>query len=179
MSDRPSFKRNPAIHCWIKHITDSKYDENKNIFHTIFGKVKRIRIIGTIIKKTEEISEIDDFGFDGEDLETVRLTLIIDDGTNVIRGIIDNAIPENYRNFSVGDIVDVVGRLRKEQGNLLVLIEIIKLVEEPNYILLRDAEIINRIKSEDIQDINIAPDDEIDEISKEIDVDNIFEDDEF
>ncbi|MFW9895813.1 MAG: hypothetical protein ACFFD7_08415, partial [Candidatus Thorarchaeota archaeon] len=68
MSDKPSFKRNPAIHCWIKHITDSRYDENQNIFHTIFGKVKRVRIIGTIIRKTEEISEIDDFGFEGEDL---------------------------------------------------------------------------------------------------------------
>jgi hypothetical protein len=179
MSDKPSFKRNPAIHCWIKHITDSKYDENKNIFHTIFGKVKRIRIIGTIIKKTEEISEIDDFGFEGEELETVRLNLILDDGTNIIRGIIENANPEKYGNFNVGDVVDVVGRLRKEQENLLVLIEIIRQVEEPNYISLRDAEIINRIKSGDIQDINAVPDDELDEMSKEIDVNNIFEDDGF
>jgi hypothetical protein len=56
-------------------------------------------------------------------------------------------------------------------------IEIIRKVEEPNYILLRDAEIIKRIKSGDIQKINVLANDETDEMSKEIDVNNLFEDD--
>ncbi|MHA2088918.1 MAG: hypothetical protein ACW972_11615, partial [Promethearchaeota archaeon] len=67
MSERTSFKRFPAISCWIKHITESKYDEKKNIFHTIFGNVKRVRLTGTIIEKTEEITEIDDYNFGLED----------------------------------------------------------------------------------------------------------------
>ena len=179
MSEITSYKRNPAIHCWIKHITESEYDESKNIFHTIFGKVKRIRIIGTIIKKNEEISEIDDFnlGLEDDSKEKIQLIFRLDDGTSIIRAIIDNVDPENYRMFGVGHIVDVVGRPRKKDDNLSLWIEIIRKVEEPNYILLRDAEIIKRIKSGDIQKINVLANDETDEMSKEFDVNNLFEDD--
>ena len=55
MSERTSYKRNPAIHCWIKHIEEGKYDENENVFLTIFGKVKRVRLIATIIEKNEKL----------------------------------------------------------------------------------------------------------------------------
>lgn len=179
MSDRTSYKRNPAIHCWIKHITESEYEENKNAFHSIFGMVKRIRIIGTIIEKNEELTEIDDynFGLESDAEENVQLIFTLDDGTSLIRAIIDNVNPEKYRKFNVGHIVDVVGRPRKKNGNLSLWIEIIRKVEEPNYILLRDAEIIKRIKSGDIQKINVLANDETDEMSKEIDVNNLFEDD--
>ncbi|MHA1931204.1 MAG: hypothetical protein ACW96X_01620 [Promethearchaeota archaeon] len=175
MSERTSYKRNPAIHCWIKHITDSEYEENKNIFHTIFGLVKRIRIIATIIEKKEELTEIDDynFGLEDDNKENVQLIFNLDDGTSLIRAIVDNVDPENYKKFSVGHTVDVVGRPRKKEDNLSLWIEIIRKVEEPNYILLRDAEIIKRIKSGDIQKIS---NDETDELSKEIDVNNLFED---
>ncbi|MCK4286992.1 MAG: hypothetical protein KAX18_12355 [Candidatus Lokiarchaeota archaeon] len=179
MSETTSYKRNPAIYCWIKHITDSSYDQNKNIFHTIFGNVKRIRIIGTIMEKKEELTEIDDFnlGLEGNDEENVQLIFNLDDGTSIIRGIIENVNPENYRKFSVGHIVDVVGRPRNKDDNLSLWIEIIRKVDEPNYILLRDAEIIKRIKSGDIHDIKVVAIDETEDLSKEIDVNNLFEED--
>jgi len=179
MSDRTSYKRFPAIHCWIKHITESEYEENKNIFHSIFGIVKRIRIIGTIIEKNEAITEIDDdnFGLESGTEENVQLIFKLDDGTSLIRAIIDNVNPENYRNFGVGHIVDVVGRPRKKDGKLSLWIEIIRKVEEPNYVLLRDAEIIRRIKSGDIKNPSVLVNDEKEDLSKEIDVNNLFEDD--
>jgi hypothetical protein len=90
---------------------------------------------------------------------------------------VDNVDPEKYRKFSVGHIVDVVGRPRKKDNNLSLWIEIIRKIEEPNYVLLRDAEIIKRIKSGDIQEIGVDNNDETNEISKEIDVNNLFEDD--
>ena len=54
MSERTSYRRNPAIHCWIKHIEEGNYDENENLFQTIFGEVKRIRFVATIIEKNEK-----------------------------------------------------------------------------------------------------------------------------
>jgi RPA family protein len=179
MSERTSYKRNPAVHCWIKHITESEYDETKNIFHTIFGKVKRIRIVGTIIEKNEQLTENDDFnlGLEVDKKESIQLIFKLDDGTSIIRGIIDDVNPENYKKFSVGHTVDIVGRPRKRDDNLSLWIEIIRKVEEPNYILLRDAEIIKRIKSGDILEIKDSFNGDTEDLSKEIDVNNLFEED--
>ena len=39
MSERTGFKRNPAIHCWIKHIEEGIYDENENPVVWIMGSL--------------------------------------------------------------------------------------------------------------------------------------------
>lgn len=155
MSVRTSFKRNPAIHCWIKHIEEGNYNENENIFLTIFGKVKRVRLIATIIEKNEKIIESDDFEIELEDESkaNVRLIFSLDDSTGLIRAYKEGVNPEKYIIYDVGDIVDVVGRVSKKGGYMSLWLEIIKKVEEPNSILLRNAEIINRIKSGDTQEV--------------------------
>lgn len=167
MSERTSYKRNPAIHCWIKHIEESKFNENENIFLTIFGKVKRVRLIATIIEKNEKLIESDEFEIELEDESkaNVRLILSLDDSTGLIRAYKDKVDPESYSVYDVGDIVDVVGRVSKRGGYMSLWIEIIKKVEEPNFVLLRNAEIINRIKSGDTQEIPVLSD-----------VNNLFED---
>jgi len=166
MSERTSYKRNPAIHCWIRHIEEGKYDENENIFLTIFGKVKRVRLIATIIEKNEKLIESDEFeiGLEEDSKVNVRLIFSLDDSTGLIRAYKDNINPENYIGYEVGDIVDVVGRVSKKGGYMSLWIEIIKKVEEPNFILLRNAEILNRIKIGDIQEVPVLSD-----------VDNLFE----
>ena len=178
MSERTSYKRFPAVKCWIKHILESEFDEIDNSFHTIFGKVKRIRIIGTIIEKKEVLAEIDEYniGLEDDAKENVQLIFKLDDSTSLIRAVIESVNPEKYRNYNVGHTVDVVGRPRKKEGILSLWIEIIRKVEKPNYILLRDAEIIRRIKSGDIQKITVISDNKTDDLSKEIDVNNLFED---
>ena len=167
MSERTSYKRNPAIHCWIKHIEESNYDENENIFLTIFGKVKRVRLIATIIEKNEKLIESDEFEIELEDKSksNVRLIFSLDDSTGLIRAYKDEVDPESYSVYGVGDIVDVVGRVSKRGGYMSLWIEIIKKVEEPNFVLLRNAEIIYRIKSGDTQEIPVLSD-----------VNNLFED---
>ena len=160
MSERPSYKRNPAIHCWIKHIEEGKYDENENNFLTIFGKVKRVRLIATIVEKNEKIIESDEYEIGSEDDSKVNVRLIysLDDSTGLIRAYKDKIDPENYSGYKVGDIVDVIGRISKKGGYMSLWIEIIKKVEEPNFILLRNAEIINRIKIGDIQEVPVLSD---------------------
>jgi hypothetical protein len=168
MTERVSYKRNPAIYCWIKHIEEGIYDENENIFRTIFGKVKRVRLIATIIEKNEKLIEADEFEVEVEDdsKANVRLIFSLDDSTGLIRAYKDKVDPEGYILYDVGDIVDVVGRVTKRGGYMSLWIEIMKKVEEPNFILLRNAEIINRIKLGDVQEVPVLAD-----------VNNLFEND--
>ena len=181
MSGSSSFKRNPAIHCWIKHLDESNYNEDEKIFYSIFGKVKRIRIIATIMKKNENLLEISEEVIEFEEKENanVRVSFDLDDSTGLIRGVIDSGDPENFKEFNNGDIVDVVGTVSKRDEFKTLWIEIIKKIKEPNYILLRNAEIINRIKNGDIQKIPIISgmSKKAKEFSREIEVNELFEDD--
>ncbi|MFX0027910.1 MAG: hypothetical protein ACFE8B_01760 [Candidatus Hermodarchaeota archaeon] len=166
MSDRSSYKRNPAIHCWIKHIEEGNYNETQNNIHTIFGKVKRVRLIATIVDKSEKLIETDEFEMDliDDSKTNVRLIFNLDDATGLIRAYKDKVNPEEFSDYNVGDIVDVVGRVSKKGGYMSLWIEIFNKVEEPNLILLRNAEIINRIKEGDIE-----------EVPSQTDVNNLFE----
>jgi hypothetical protein len=181
MSGRPSYKRFPAIQCWLKHLEECSYDENENLFYTIFGVVKRIRIIATIIDKKENLVEFgeDNISLMDDSSSNVNLIFILDDSTGLIGGKINNIDPKKYEDFYKGQIVDVVGLISKKSGPLSLSIEIIKKVEDPNYILLRNAEIINRIKSGDTQEIPDIPNVRkgSEELSKEIDVNDLYEED--
>lgn len=168
MSERTGYRRFPAINCWIKHIEEGNYDENENVFDTIFGKVKRVRLVATVMEKNEKIIESNDFdnGLEDDSKANVRMLFSLDDSTGLIRAIKDDVDPERYADFNVGDNVDVVGRVNKRGGYLSLWIEIIRKVEEPNFILLRNAEVLKRIKLGDVHkvpalsDIKDSSDDE-------------------
>ncbi|MFX1365104.1 MAG: hypothetical protein ACFE9Y_09305 [Promethearchaeota archaeon] len=176
-----SFKRNPTIQCWIKHIIEGQYNESEKFFYTIFGQVKRVRIIGTIINKKEQIIEaIDmDMGLEEDLHSNIRLDFDLDDSTGVIRAIIRNINPEKFNVFNKGDIVEVIGRISKYGEYISLWIEIMKKVNEPNLILLRNAEIIHKIKSGDIQEIPdiLQLDNKKEDFSDEIDINTLFEKD--
>ena len=171
-----SFKRNPAIHCWFKHILEGQYDNNEKLFHTIFGHIKRIRIIATIIEKRENLIEINETDMVLEENidSNIKIDFDLDDGTGMIRATIRNVNPEKFKEYNKGDIVEVMGRLSKFRDFVTLWIEYMKKVEEPNLILLRNAELINRIKHEGIQ---VIPEivNELDDFSDEIDVTTLFE----
>ncbi|NVM36553.1 MAG: hypothetical protein HWN81_13230 [Candidatus Lokiarchaeota archaeon] len=176
-----SYKRNPAVQCWIKHIIEGQYNENEKFFYTIFGHVKRIRIIGTIINKREQIIEaIDmDMGLEENLNSNIRLDFDLDDSTGMIRATIRNINPEKFNAFNKGDIVEVMGRISKYGEYISLWIEIMRKVDEPNLILLRNAEIINKIKYGEIQEIpeKINLDVGSKDFSEEIDVKTLFEKD--
>jgi len=54
MNEIQSFKRFPAVCCWIKHILEGQYVSNDNSYLTIFGKTKRV-IYTETIKENREI----------------------------------------------------------------------------------------------------------------------------
>jgi hypothetical protein len=171
-----SFKRNPAIQCWVKHILEGQYDNNEKFFYTIFGHIKRIRIIATIIEKRENLIESNepDMILEENIDSNIKIDFDLDDGTGLIRATIRNVDPEKFKAYNKGDIVEVMGRVSKFRDFVSLWIEYMKNVEEPNLILLRNAEIINRIKHEGIQEIPEIVND-LDDFSDEIDVTTLFE----
>jgi hypothetical protein len=171
-----SFKRAPAIQCWIKHVLEGQYNANEKFFYTIFGHVKRIRIISTIIEKREKLIEAteQDMGLEDDIGSNLRIDFDLDDSTGRIRAIIRNIDPDKYKKFKKGNIVEVMGRVSKYSDFVSLWIESMRKVEEPNLVLLRNAEIIRRIKDGDIQEIPDIADD-LDEFSDEIDVTTLFE----
>ena len=180
MTEIQSFKRFPAIRCWIKNIMEGKYSIEKKSLYTIFGDVKRVRIVATVIDKREIISPQstdDDFLLEEGERSNLRIEFDLDDGTGLIRAILWRANPDQFKNYIKGDIIDVIGLIRKWREDIQISPEIIKKIKDPNFILLRDAEIIRKISSGEIQEIPEDSDKEcdIDNISSEINIDELFE----
>ena len=180
MSDTKSFKRLPAIRCWIKHILEGSYSTEDKILFTIFGEVKRVRVIATIVDKREIIKTQTADGediLDEDDENNVRLEFDLDDGTGLIRAILWNVNPEKYETFNKGNIVDVIGLIRYWNSYVSISPEIIRTIEEPNFFLLRDAEIIKKIKSGNLKEIPVLNNDgtSLDEIPDEFDINDLFE----
>lgn len=175
-----SYKRFPAIRCWIKHLLEGNYStEDKNLF-TIFGEVKRVSVMATIVDKREKINtqaaDSEDF-LDEDEGNNVRLEFDLDDGTGLIRAILWSVNPEEYETFIEGNIIDMVGLIRYWNSYVSISPEIIRKIEEPNSILLRDAEIIKKIKSGNIQEIPVLNNSgtSIDEIPDEFDINELLE----
>lgn len=182
MMESQGFKRFPAIRCWIKHLSEGRYINEERTLHTIFGKVKRVRFIASIIDKRELISNqtsSEDSIIDEDEANNKRIEFDLDDGTGLIRAIIWQADIEKYKEFKKGMVVDLVGLVRYWNNYLSISPEIIKRVDNPNLILLRSIEIIKKIKFGAIQDIPQESEEEIslDDFSENIDVNSLFEDD--
>ena len=91
-----------------------------------YGKleVNRAWILGSIVAKF--VSEDRKYGF-----------FVIDDGTETIRvRSFEDSLPL-IEKTTVGDIVDVTGRLRKYNEELYVIPESVQKIDDPNWIILR------------------------------------------
>lgn len=182
MSESKTYKRFPAVHCWIRHLLNGKYSTETKSLYTIFGQVKRVRIIATIKEKREilndKVSGESSF-LDEEEEITSRIEFDLDDGTGLIRSTLWHENPEKYEGFIEGNIVDIIGKIRNWQGFTSISPEIIKIIKDPNRILLRDSEIIKRIKSGDIKQIPEISGEAFDyeDMTEELDVDSLFGED--
>ncbi|TFG24590.1 MAG: hypothetical protein EU532_12440 [Promethearchaeota archaeon] len=136
--------RSLAIRIWITNINEGIYDEEENIFKTIFGKVKRVLIIATIREKREITltNQSNSYNIDG-----ISSNFELDDGTGLINAVKWNMSSNEYENLKIGDLVLVIGRLKSRFGSISLTIEIIKKIKDPNDLLLQDAFIIKKIKS--------------------------------
>ena len=173
MSGTQSYEYFPAIRCWVKHLLEGKYNAEEKSLFTIFGALRRIRLVATITNREDFVSNTST----GELSTNLRFEL--DDGTGLISAVKWDVDLDKYNDLNQGDIVDILGRVGFYGDTVQISnIKLIKKVKDPNYILLRDAEIIKKIKSGDIHEIPIDSETEeefsFDNISDEIRIDKIF-----
>ncbi len=92
-------------------------------------RINRARIMGTVVDK---------FMRDDKSYATMRL----DDGSATIRVRAWGSDTSQLESFKIGDIVDVIGRVREFEGEVYLTPEIMLTVEDPNWELVRELEII-------------------------------------
>jgi hypothetical protein len=183
MSVARSYEYTPPIRCWIKHLLEGRYITPENSLYTIFGTLKRVRIVATITNREEFMSKrTSDINSPTEEVST-NLRFELDDGTGIISAVKWDVDVENYGDRTKGVLVDVLGRVgffseRVQINN----IAFIKKINDPNYVLLREADVIKKIKSGDLHEI---PEDTVsgseseedtffDDIPSDIDVEKLF-----
>lgn len=125
-------KRLPAVKTKVAALINGKYVKqegfNPNYVLTPAGmRLSRINIMATIVDKF--LSESGRFA-----------SITLDDGSGTIRAKAFNAV-SIFENFSPGDIIDFVGRVKEYQDETYLVPEIIRKVDDPNYELLRDLDI--------------------------------------
>ena len=183
MSATRSYEYTAPIRCWIKHLLEGRYNATDNSLSTIFGALKRVRIVATITNREEFLSKRqNDIDSPTEEVNT-NLRFELDDGTGIISAVKWDVDVENYGDLNKGVSVDVLGRIgyygeRVQINN----IAFIKEIKDPNYILLREADVIKKIKSGDLFDIpedttsssELDEDSFFDDIPSDIDVEKLF-----
>lgn len=102
-------------------------------------KVARARVLGTVVGR-----------FIAEDATFASVTL--DDGTDTLRAkTFKTAKPLDTAN--VGDILDVIGKVREWNGEIYMIPEVVSKVENPNIELLRRLEIAEKLKDFDAGEV--------------------------
>jgi len=91
-------------------------------------KYSRINVIATAVSKF--VSEDGNYG-----------TLILDDGTETIRIKCFGPDVRKITDVKVGDIVRSIGRLREYQGEIYISPEAIRVLEDPNWIIVHRLEL--------------------------------------
>ncbi|MBI4017606.1 MAG: hypothetical protein HY366_01525 [Candidatus Aenigmarchaeota archaeon] len=93
-------------------------------------RVSRARVLGTVMNRF--VSEDGQYGF-----------LVLDDESETIRvKFFKNT--KAMEGVEIGDLVDVIGKLRQYEGELYVQPEIVRKVENPNFLVLRLAELAHQ-----------------------------------
>lgn len=96
-------------------------------------EINRARILGSVVSKF--IGPEDKYAF-----------IIIDDGTETIRvRSFEDTVPI-IKDVQIGDIVDVIGRIKKYEDEIYIVPEIISRITDPNWEILRKIELIEQEK---------------------------------
>ncbi len=106
----------------------------------------RVRILGTVVSKYIG----DNYGF-----------IVVDDGTETIRVRCFKEDTSKLNDVQEGDIVDVIGRIRKYEDEVYIVPEGIVKLADPNWEFLRKIEIFvlqKGVKSEVPEQTNVSKD---------------------
>ena len=115
-----------AVKLRIKDLVEGTYD-GKSV-STLFGEVSEARILGTLI----DIYVTDDENY---------MALTLDDGTETVRIKAWRQDVEKLKEFSKGDFIDAVGKVREYNEEIYLTPEVVSRVS-PNKWVLRELELM-------------------------------------
>lgn len=142
-------KRSPSIRCHITDLINSEYSEEEKAIYTIFGKIRRVRIVGNlIIKKISQTEDPnpEDSMIKTQDDKNMRINFLINDGTGNLWFTVWDSNADNYQDYKPGDLVQIVGTVRYYNGKTSINVEFINKYDNPNYEVLHELEMIKYIK---------------------------------
>lgn len=125
-------KRLTAMKAKINDVSTGKYYPQPgfepNYVLTREGmRLSRVRIMGTIVNR-----------FVSENGKFASITL--DDSTSTIRAKAFNGISA-VEAANVGDVVDLIGKVKEYQGEVYIVPEVLTKIEDPNWEILRELEL--------------------------------------
>lgn len=148
--------RHTAYKVWIKDLHSNEYGRQEGEFESGYvlinnNRVSRANIIASVIQK-----------FESEDKNYVSVT--VDDGSDTIRLKTWREDTSLLNNFNIGDLVLVIGKVKKFNEEIYIMPEIVKIVD-PNWLLVRKAELIKEyggivLKQEKILQNNLVVEEE-------------------
>lgn len=95
-------------------------------------RVSRVKVMGTVM--TKFVTDDENYAF-----------IVLDDGTETIRAKFFQDL-DNFNKVEEGELVKVVGKLRKYEGEIYINSEVVKKVKDPNSLTLNIAEIVKDLK---------------------------------
>jgi RPA family protein len=126
-------KRAPAYKVHVSDLVSGKWVEKPDGRFVLTNsglEVQRARVMGTVVDKFS--SSQSDFG-----------SITVDDGTETIRAKAWKNQSPLLNRVQIGDIVDVIGRVKEYLGEIYLVPELIISVEDPNWELIRELEIMS------------------------------------
>ncbi|MFX0011225.1 MAG: OB-fold nucleic acid binding domain-containing protein [Candidatus Hermodarchaeota archaeon] len=185
----------PAISCWIKHLQEGKFNNQEKLLFTIFGSIKRVKIVATIIEMEEFISKT--ASDDIVENTNVNYRFILDDGTGLVnavkwtghdRGSNNTNLDGAFKALRKGDLIKLIGRINSWNNRIQISIENAFKLSDPNYTLLHDAQIVKKLKTttlyeipqndeiynDDGDSLNIEEEFLFNSVSDDIDIDKLF-----
>lgn len=141
------FQKNPALHVFIKDLDEGQWIDEEKMVSTRYGRVKRVRVCGTIIYRKDSINENQEDSFlDDSFGQNSRISFQIDDGTGRIWVTIFGIEIEDYKFIQKGILIEVVGKTRQYRNKISLVGEFAKKLSDPNWETYHMLKILTRRK---------------------------------
>ncbi len=148
-TDAQRYKTYPAKRVYIGDLHEGQWLPDEKILASRYGKLKTVRICGTVTKKKEDTKEVAEESFISDNLiDNKKIFFQIDDGTGRLNCTIWGIQFEDYSNITYGSLVDLVGNTKFYRNEANLNIKFIRKIENPNYEIYHILEVLKRRKIE-------------------------------
>ncbi len=128
----PPIKRQTAYKIWISSLTSGTYIKqegwNPNYIEVNGKQISRVNLLATVVSK-----------FSSEDGNYATITL--DDGSDTIRCKAFGPDVFKIKEVKIGGVVRFVGKVREYNEEIHLSPEIVKIINDPNWVLVRRLEL--------------------------------------